>query len=404
MEEKEINLLDYIYVLVKWRKLIIINFLVVSILIAIYTLIMPKTFKARAVIMPPTTQTGGLSGLISNLPIGDFGLGGGISDETNSFLAILKSRRLLENVAEKFELMERYGTEDIEETLLVLRQNIGIEIQEEGTVLITASVATPFFPGEEDNDEARNLSADMANFILRELDRINKELETTQARYNRQFIEKRYNQNLRDIETAEQELKEFQEKNDAIALPEQVNAAIEAAADIKAEIIASEVKLGALKATLNPDHPEVQKLNLEVRELRDALSEIKYGKARQDTSFSLFPSFVEAPELGVKLIQLTREMEVQNKLYEFLVQQYEQAKLQEAKDTPTVQVLDSAIPPIKRDKPQRKLTVLIGGSLAIFLSLFAVFSIEFFYRAQKNPAWNRQIEKITTEFKRKSEK
>ncbi len=217
----------------------------------------------------------------------------------------------------------------------------------------------------------------MANFFVLELDRISKDLEITQARYNREFIEKRYEENKQDLAKAEQNFKRFQEKHNVIALPEQLQAAIVAAAGIKAQIISAEVRLDALKASFKPEHPEIRKIQTEINGLRSALNKLQYGENSSTSTLALFPAFSEAPELGIQFVQLKRELEVQNKLYEFLTQQYEKAKIQETKDTPTVQILDKAIPPIKRSKPSRKRMVLMWAVLSIFISALLVFILDY---------------------------
>jgi len=389
MEEKEFKLIDFINLLVKWKKRILINCFVVCFFTAIYVLIMPQTYTSFSVILPPTNQLGsGLSSLISNLPVGGLasGLMGGATDETNTFIAILNSRSLMESVAKKFNLLERYKEKNLEETIKTLRDNVVIEVLDEGTIAVGVKALTPYFPLDHKKDTARNLAADMANYIISELDRINKEIQTTQAKYNRLFIEKRYFQNLDDMEKAEHDLQDFQEKYDAIALPEQVQAAIIAAADLKAQAIAKETELGALKTTLRKDHPEIKKAQLELNELKRSLKKMSNGGFEDSESFNLFPNFKQTPELGIKYIQLQRELEVQMKLYEFLLQQYEQAKLQEAKDTPTVQVLDEAIPPIKRSSPKRSLTVLAMGFITGILSIIILYILDSMHGSPVFPA------------------
>ena len=112
---------------------------------------------------------------------------------------------------------------------------------------------------------------------------------------------------------------------------------------------------------------------------------MSYGSdVDKKVSAELFPKFSDVPDLGVQLIQLQRELEVQNRLYEFLTQEYEQAKLQEIKDTPTVQVLDKAHPPYLRSKPKRGRMVMMMALASILGSLFLVAVLEFNIRLEGN--------------------
>ena len=128
---------------------------------------------------------------------------------------------------------------------------------------------------------------------------------------------------------------------------------------------------------MNEHHPEIKKIQIKINQLESALQEMKNGDDFEKSSLVLFPSFSIAPELGVQLIRLTREMEIQNALYEFLTQQYEQAKIQEAKDTPTIQVLDYASPPEFRSKPIRSLMVIFSGFASILFSLLVIAFLEY---------------------------
>ncbi|MBC8487943.1 MAG: hypothetical protein H8D45_18085, partial [Bacteroidetes bacterium] len=159
----------------------------------------------------------------------------------------------------------------------------------------------------------------------------------------------------------------------------QTKAAIEAAATIKGQILVNEVQLGVMKSTFNPDHPDIERIRKETEELQLQLRQMDYGSnLGQSDQDKLFPVFSEVPELGIQLVRLQREVEIQNTLFTFLTQQYEEAKIQEARDTPTVQILDRAVEPEKRAKPKRKPIVAAAGFSSLILSVFFVLSLFYF--------------------------
>ena len=371
MKKSVVSLIDYVYLIVKWRKLIIFNFFIICFVVAIYSLIMPKTYTATTVLMPPkSTGNQNLLGMISNLPIDALGFGMDINQQSYTYLAILNSRTVAVKVIEEFKLMKRFQVRKLDEAIEMLKNKVNAEIRDDGLISLSVNVSTGYFSNNEEENDIRNLAANMANFFIQELNKLNISMQTSEARYNRIFIEKRYNENKFDLKEAERKLKQFQEKYNAISLPDQLQAAIKTAAEIKAQIIADEVELRALKSQMNEHHPEIKKIQIKINQLESALQEMKNGDDFEKSSLVLFPSFSIAPELGVQLIRLTREMEIQNALYEFLTQQYEQAKIQEAKDTPTIQVLDYASPPEFRSKPIRSLMVIFSGFASILFSLF----------------------------------
>ena len=386
-EGSKYTFIDYLYMLVKHRWLIVINGLIFCLIASVYSLFMPKTFTSHVTIMPP--EGGGPSGMISqmaaaNLPIsgGLRGLLGGSTGEVSSYLAILKSRNMGEKVIDQFDLIERYGSENIDAALVSFGESVSIELTEEGTVRITTSASTEFWHREENERETRQLTADMANFMASELDRINTQLRTEQARTFRKFIERRYNQNKQDLRRLEKEMKAFEEKYGVISLEDQVRSAIESAAKLKTEIVMSEIQLEALRSTLGEDHPSLVQQRIRLRELRKNLNQLKTG-TEDNADFEIFPPFSKAPDIGIEFMRLKRKLEVQKVIYEFLTQQYEQAKLQEAKDTPTVQVIDKAVAPILRQKPKRKNLVILVGFISVIISATYIFTSEYLEKIRK---------------------
>ena len=351
------------------RYFIIRNVFIVSILAVILALIMPKTFRSTVVLMHPSSDdhSGILGALSQQMPFGN--LFQSPKDESMDFMAILKSRTVMESVIHEFGLIDFYHSENVEKALETLGENVNIELQEEGTIKASVNVSTGWFHREEEEINARQMCASMANYFIERLDAVNKGLKTERASFHRLFIEKRYQQNMVDLQNAEEDFKMFQEEHKMISLPEQTNAAIQAAATIKAQQLASEVQLGVLSKTLNPNHPDVIRLNNEIQGLRMKLKEMDIGYNIADQN-KLFPVFSQVPELGVQLMRLTREVEIQNTLFTFLTQQYEDAKIQEAKNTPTVQVLDMGKIPEIKYKPARVRIVIIGFAFSLVFSMY----------------------------------
>ena len=362
----ELGLFDNIKILWERKIKVAANIGGVTLLMIILSLLMPITYQASTLLMRPTQNSGlGLLGGLSDSPLG--GLLSQETDATMSFIAILNSRSVMEAVIKRYNLVDFYDTENIERTLWALQGNSIFAIQDEGTIRISVNVSTDWFHPDEQEENAKILSAEMANYFVRQLDIVNKGLQTEQASFQRIFIEERYNQNLQDLKRAEDSLKVFQEEQNMIALPEQTKAAIEIAALLKGQLLANDVQLGVMASTLNADHPEINNLKKENQALRVKLREMDLGNGSGDIrENNLFPAFSDVPELGFQLMRLTRDVEIQNTLFIFLTQQYEEAKIKEAKDTPTVQILDRAVPPILKSKPRR---MLIVASTILLMSL-----------------------------------
>lgn len=351
------------------RSLLIRNFLIASVVFSAITLMMPKTFRATTTLMPPTSDRGfGMLDLaMSSSPLSAF-MGAGSSTEAMSTIAILESRTLAQAVIDSFGLLEFYDAENMEEALRVFSESYVIDISDEGTIRVDFYLGTSWFSDKENDRVIKGLAADIANLMVQELDVLNKSLKTEKAKFNRLFIEDRYLQNVDDLRQAEEEMRTFQKKHNMVALEEQTTATISAAAEIQAQIIMNDVKIQTLLNSFNADHPQVSSLQKEVETLKQKLSDIEQGKNISD----ILPGFKSVPDLGFEYARLFREIEIQNEIFIFLTQQYEEAKIQEAKDTPTVQVLDPAYPPERKSRPRRSLLVLFWVSIVMLATIFYI--------------------------------
>ena len=373
MSAQEYNLIDYLKVLKRWKKFIFLNVFVITLFAIVLSLIIPKTYRASAVLMPPLMQAGmGVFNSLIDSPLG--GLFSQDTDETLSMIAILKSRTVLTSVIEEFNLIELYEVENIDIAIQSLKDHVLTDIDDEGTIRVSVDILTKWFHPDYQEEKAKQLCSDIANYFIKQLDIVNKNLQTEEASFQRKFIEIRYNNNIQELKSAEEKLKQFQEINNMISLPEQTHAAIEAASKIKGHILANEVRLEVLKKAYNSGHPDIDQLINEIAALTEQLYWMEYGKEIEHTNIkNIFPAFSRMPELETQLRQLMREVEIQNTLFTFLTQQYEEAKINEAKDTPTIQILDIAVKPNVKYKPFRALIVIGAGMFGLIFGCFISF-------------------------------
>lgn len=304
----ELNLMDYFFVLWKWRRFIFINLIVAAVLISGVTLLISNRYKSTARLLPPKQRGGSLPSSISQLaqnflPLGTLGRLGASQDSYN-YLAILQSYTSMEKLVRKFNLSEVYDIEprtSMEKTIKTLVDYVDFKIEDEGTITISVW----------DTDPKR--AADMANYLIEVLNEISLRLGTKEATDNRIFVEKRYVKVLADLKSTEDTLKKFQRKYG-------------------------------------------------IYSLQEALS----GKF-----LSSFVPLDKVPELTMDYFRLYRDLEIQNKILEFALPLYEQAKVDEQKEIPAVLVLDNAVPAEKKDTPKRML--LVGASCLLVLISLSIY-------------------------------
>jgi tyrosine-protein kinase Etk/Wzc len=392
MDEERIDIYSYLTVLVNYRRFIFFNLLAVCTIVAIISFLLPPWYTARTTILPPEKESSLLS-LSSSL------LGGLIPSPEMSlpFMAtpsdilatILRSRTVGEKIIEKEDLKKVYKAKTVDDALKELTSHLKVVVESEGVVSLEF----------EDKDKMR--ASRVANLFVEELDEINRKTNASQAKSTRVFIEERLAQTQKYLTLAEENLKSFKEKNKAIALDEQMKSIIQGAADLKAQLVLNEIQLNVLKRNMSDSHPQVQQLRYKINEIKKQLDLLELGNSEKTKGEgkALDVPFSKVPTLSLELARLTREVKIQEAVFELLTQQYEQAKIQEAKDTPTIQALDKASPPERRSRPKRAASVGIAAVASLFLSVIFVFGVEYLKNSKtRNPEGFKKIENLFLAF------
>ncbi len=356
MDEREITLKDIWNILLLRKKMIIRNVIIVSIIVSGISLLFSNWYKATAVILPPSSDNAslGTASLLSNFGLGGF-LGGG--DDQSRILSIAKSRSLLESVAQKFNFQKVYETENMEETIKILEGNLAIDLHEEMQISIS------FW------DKDQEKVAEITNYIVDCIDSLNIALSTNKAKNNRIFIESRVNDILDSLKYLESEITSFMEEEGILSLTDQVSVSVEKAADLKAQIMTKEIEQTIAKNVLDRTNPKLKQLQTEIKSLKNKYQEFY----KENSSDKLMPNFNKVPALGIKFTRLQRKTEYYIKLLEYLGPQYESAKIEEAKTIPTIQILDLAVRPEKKDRPKRSRIVLGFFVIALTVSIYYAY-------------------------------
>lgn len=356
MDDRHLSIKNIWDMIWRYRKMVIRNGVIIIIISVIVSLLLPKWYKATTVIMPPSSNTNqlGVMSVLNNVGLGGF-LGG--DEDMNKVLSILKSRRLLEAVAIKYNLMGKYDCENLEETLEALSDNIDISVEDE------MQIAVSFW------DKDQEQVAGMTNYIIFSLDSLNMVLSNDKAKNNRIFIETRIKEVVDSLKILESDLSQFMHSENILSLPDQLTVGVENAAELKAQIMSKEIELAIAKSTYDETSTVIKQLENEVKSYKS-----KYQEFFQDSpSERLLPNFSRIPEIGIKFTELQRQIDYYVKVLEYLAPQYESSKIEESRNTPTIQVLDRAVRPEKKDKPRRSLIVLGAFALAMIITLYIIY-------------------------------
>jgi uncharacterized protein involved in exopolysaccharide biosynthesis len=333
--------------------------LVLGLLVAF---LIPARYTSTTRLMPPDNRSGSsmamaAASMAASLGAGGFGeiAGGllGLKSTSDVFVGILTSRTVQDEIIQQFNLKRSYGVPRMGDARLKLGSRTGISIDRKSDI-ITISVT----------DSSPQLAEAIAKAYVDQLNRLVAELSTSSAHRERVFLEGRLAQVNQDLAAAEKEFSQFASKNSAIDIKEQGRAMVEAAATLQGRLISAQSELEGLRQIYADSNVRVRSAKARVEKLQQELDKIG-GKGEGDSlsadsqASDLYPSIRKLPLLGVTYADLYRRSKVEEAVYETLTQQYELARVQEAKEIPTVKVLDAAdVPEIKAFPPRR----LIGIS------------------------------------------
>jgi uncharacterized protein involved in exopolysaccharide biosynthesis len=341
----------------KRRKFIILNTFGFAILSIIISLMLPKWYESKATIISSGGSTSSFLSMLSGMPIGEFGLSA-LNEDISNYIAILESRTIRENIVNKFDLINRYESKDVEFAMDELSQNVELRVSEEGSLIITVLDRDPV------------MASDIASEFIFQLDEVNRRLSSEKGHFNRKFLEERLNQNRKELEIAENDLKYFQQKYGLIDVPSQVTATIETYAQIYAKKVEADIQYKIAISTYLSNDPKV----LLLQKMKSELDQLLDNMVIQGDDKKVLLAFHDLPDLGLEYARLFREVELQSKIMEFLLPQYEQARMEETKNIPSIQVIDQPYIALNKAKPQRSLIVIATTFMASLLSiLFVLF-------------------------------
>ena len=369
--EEKSNFLNYFLTIVKQRKFILSTFFVVIFSVAILSLFLPNWYTAKTSVLPPekemlqysTSPLGGLSSILGGmaLPL--------LATPSDVMASILKSRTVAEAVIEKEGLKNYYKQKTPEKTLRETWSHLKAWAGEEGLVYLTFE------------DKNRNRAASVANSFIEELDKVNRETQVSKAKSRRLFLQERLDQTEAKMKKADENLKDYKKAKKLASLDEQIKAAVELAAKTKANLDSIEVELYVV-GKMNPS-------SLDAKEL-------KWRKEELSKKLKGFDStFVYIAGISYDFANLYREFAIHSRVYDLLTQEFEKTKIEEGKDTPSLQVLDKAVPPEKKSRPKRTYLVAFAGSITLLASIFWVFLKEYLANfRRKNPQEFNKLELI----------
>jgi len=384
----EVDLFTMLGVIVKHRRMILRNVAGAAVFFLLLGLLWPASYLARATLLPPDgNQRESFLNLLSDSPLVPLTLP--LAQSTSDlFVEILASRAvgegvlrhplMRENGASAREdssrmtegentttLMQYWEMESEEKALKRLYERTTLSTTEQGIIEIAVEMSSP------------QLAAEVANAFVAELDRVNREKNISAARNTRVYIEEQLALTSNKLSALADSLAQFQKQHGAVGMNEQMQAGLAQAGELQGNLIAKRIELEMMRRSMKAGNPAIAQMQAEITALEKQVQRLQFGGAETQQREQYFVAFAEIPELARRLAELTRELKAQETVWQLLNQQYYQAKISEARDTPTVQALDRAVPPEFRAKPKRLILLLTGTSAMLLLSLVFAFIKEY---------------------------
>ena len=375
-EENNVAMVDLLITLAKYKKFIIGSVVCVAISAAAISLAFPDKYRANTRLLPPQQAQTGASALLSQLGgvAGAMAGSAGLKNPNDLYVGMLKSRTIANKLAEKYHLGNAYDLSSTEKIRKRLEENTSISAGKDG--LITIEV--------EDREPVR--AAQIANGYVAELQQLTRVLAVTEASQRRLFFEQQLEQAKNNLAAAEMKFKEALSTRGVISVDSESRAVLETLGRLRAQVSAKEIQLNSMAAFVTTSNPEYRRVQQDLVSLRSELSKLENGQIDG-------PSHTEGKkQTGLENIKVLRDVKYYQMLYELLSKQYEAARLDEAKDASTIQVLDPAMTPERKFAPKRAIIVALSTLIALLGAVGLAVFLESRLHATRSPEedakWN----------------
>jgi tyrosine-protein kinase Etk/Wzc len=366
---QRVELLDRLITLSRRRRFIVRFTLGAAVLTAIIVLLIPNRYTATTLILPPA-QSNSLSSLLLNQFAGGAGGGAlasvagsslGIKSSGDMYVSFFRSRTVEDAIIGRFGLMSRYRAKTMTNARRAFETRSTVVLgTKDGLIRITVTDRDP------------KLAAEIANSYVDEFRRLTKNLAITEAAQRRMFFQQQLLEANEHLTVAEDAMKGMQQSTGVLQIDSTARALIESAALLRAQIVAKEVQLQAMRSSATDNNPQVVIAAQELAALKDQLAKLAGTGEDPDSGFIVPKGKI--PEAGMEYLRKYRDLKYYETIAELIAKQYELAKLDEAREGAIVQVADVAIPPDRKSSPPRTLIVVLITLLAFIISVLWVFA------------------------------
>jgi tyrosine-protein kinase Etk/Wzc len=386
-----ITLFDGLTVLSRgWRTVLL--WAVIGAVAGLGAIFLPSTYTAEAVIMPPQSSSsmGSIASQLESLSSLSGGGGAALSSLKSNqdlYVALLQTATVQDSFIEQFHLSEEYRKQGLVRTRKALKKYLDIDgTGKDGLIRVSIS------------DHNAQRAADLANGYVRDFQQFSRSLAFSEASQRRVFFEQQLAAEKEKLTEAEENLRKSQQASGTLELDVQTRALIQAAATLRAQVAAKEVQVESIRSYAGTGNVELIEAEQELDSLRGELS--KVSGSNPDSSAGLLVPKSELPQTALDFIRTTRDLKYHETLFGILERQLETARLDEARQGMSIQIIDVASAPDQPSSLQPSLKVLFGVMFGVFLGCAIVFAQSFITNLKAEPEVRIRLSELSNSFRK----
>jgi tyrosine-protein kinase Etk/Wzc len=385
VEQEDLTFLDVLLIITRRKKLVGMVTAICAGIALILAFALPQEYTATVIVLPPQGNSSMSSMLASQLS----GMAGGVSGMASSMLgmknindmyvSMLKSQSVEDAVVRRYGLQSEYRKKYLVDARKALENHTKIDgATKDGLIRLSFTDRDP------------NRSAEVANGYVEQFKSLSQHLAITEASQRRVVFENQLEKTKVDLENADEALKKTQLSTGMVQVDGQARAMIDSAARLRAQIVAKEVQIQAMRSYAGDENPALTQAQTELDGLRGQFS--KMVGSRGGASDDVFLPKGAVPEAGLEYVRRLRDVKYYEAIFEILAKQLELAKLDEAREGAFIQVVDPATTPEKKSFPKRGMLMLGGVAAGFTLGLMFALLQGGLARMRQNPATKDKLD------------
>lgn len=384
-EPEDLTFLDVLLIVTQRKKLVGIVTLICTGIALILAFALPQRYTATVTILPPqgnssmgsmlASQLEGMGGAVSGMASGMLGM----KNVNDMYVSMLKSRSVEDAVIQHYGLQSEYRKSYLADTRKALEDHTKIDgTTKDGLIRLNFWDRNP------------NRAAEIANGYVNQFRDLSQHLAITEASQRRVIFQAQLDKTKTDLENADEALKRTQLSTGMVQVDGQARAMIDSAARLRAQIVAKEVQIEAMRSYAGDENPALTQAQTELDGLRAQFDKMVGSKG--GSADDVFLPKGAVPEAGLEYVRRLRDVKYYEAIFDVLARQLELAKLDEAREGAFIQVVDPAVPPDEKSFPKRGLFAIAGVAVGITLGIMLALLQGGLLRMQQNPVTKDKLD------------